>query len=260
MHLFVLVFLFTAKIVVASDLQCISNCTISDIKFDEKFSLPDDRCPQRASETECTVRVNFNYHDQTYSVELGKQRSTADFIYISSKPHLSYTINHYCSDQTDCVLKDLQNKIDGMVSKSYNADGVYEELSLLVQDSSREGPLKCYNMKDEEVECSDKEICGLSYDQQAKTIRAKGCDVGNEARVFIYDSKDYSALHIDCNRDLCNDEKTLTSVKDLLIKNGLTDADGRRIVPKPKQSNGIQQFISLPLIGFAILLTAVSFS
>lgn len=254
MHSFVLVFLFTAKFVFGTNIQCISNCTINDIKFGEKFSLPDGQCPERVSESDCTVRVNFNYHDRRYSVELGKQRSTADFIYISSKPHLSYTINHYCSNQSDCVFKDLQQKIDRMVSRAYNSDQIYEQLSPLIKGSLREGPLKCYNIKDEVVECSEKEICGLSYDQDKKKIRARGCDVGDEARVFIYDADYFSALHVDCDRDLCNDETTLTSIKDLLVKNGLTDADGRRIV-----SNGIQQFISFSLIGFTFLLTTVSF-
>ena len=254
MHLFVLVLLFTAKIVFGTNIQCISNCTINDIKFDEKFSLPDGQCPERVSESDCTVRVNFNYHDRRYSVELGKQRSTADFIYISSKPHLSYTINHYCSNDTDCVFKDLQKKIDRMVSRSYKSDEIYEQLLPLIKDSSREGPLKCYNIKDEIVECSEKEICGLSYDQKEKQIRARGCDVGDEPRVFIYDADYFTALHVDCNRDLCNDETTLTSIKNLLAKNGLTDADGRHIV-----SNGIQQLISFPLITFTFVWIILSF-
>ena len=250
MFFVVLLLLFTANVVLATEVQCISDCTISDLVFGDTFSFPNAQCPQRVSTSECTIRVTFNYQEQRYTVELGKNRSNADFIYINSKPYLSYTINHYCSDQTECVFKDLQKKIDQMVRRTYNTQDIYGQLAPSIKDSSRNDPLQCYDMKNEVVECSEKEICGLSYDQQKNEFRARGCDVGSEARVFVYDADTYSALHIDCDRNLCNDEKTLADVKNILVKSGLIGPDGRRVL-----SNGMKQFLSFPLFALTLILS-----
>jgi len=251
----VLVFglLLTANSGLAAEVQCITNCTVGELQFGDAFSFPGTQCQQRTVGSDCTVRVNFNYHERRYTVEFGKNRSSADFIYISPLPYLSYTISHFCSDGTDCVFSNLQKKIDKMVRRTYNAKDIYDQLAPLIKNSSRSGPIQCYNIKNEIVKCSRGQICGLSYNQKEKEIRARGCHSGRDTRVFVYDSDYYTALHIDCNRNLCNDEATLTRIKTILTENALTDSNGRRL------SAGTKEIFSFPLLTFALISALISF-
>jgi hypothetical protein len=250
----VLVFglLLTATIDHAAAIQCITNCTVDGLKFGDSFNFPGARCQQRIFGSNCTVLINFNYHERQYTVELGKNLSSADLIYITpSLPYLSYKINHYCSDRTKCVFKNIQKKIDKMVRRSYNATDIYAQLEPLIQGSSQNDPIECYNNKTKIVQCAHNQICGLSYDQQKQEIRARGCHSAHGPRVFVYDAEYYSALHIDCTRNLCNDEETLTKVKSILAKNGLTDANARRIAA------GTKEIVSFPLLIFALIFAII---
>lgn len=253
MLVFVFGLLLTATIVHATELQCIANCTIDGLKFGDSFSFPGGECQQRIFGSDCTIRINFNYHERQYTVELGRNRSSADFIYINSLPYLSYSINHYCSDRTECVFDNIQKKINKMVRRSYNAKDVYEQLAPLIENSSRSHNIECYTMDGEVIQCAHNQICGLSYNQREQEIRARGCHFGHEARVFVYDAEYYSALHIDCTRNLCNDEETLTKIKSILAQNGLTDDKGRRIAA------GTKEMVSFPLLTLALIFAIISY-
>jgi hypothetical protein len=97
------------------------------------------------------------------------------------------------------------------------------------------------------VVCSHDEVCGLSYDQQTQTVRARGCQLSPGARVFVYDADYYSALHIECTHNLCNDDATLTKIKMILVNNGLTDKNGRRI------TSGTKGLASFRLLTFTLI-------
>jgi hypothetical protein len=186
-------------------------------------------------------------------MEFGRNRSSADFIYISSLPYLSYTTNHYCSEGTDCIFSQLQKKIDHLVHHPYNAQQIYAQLAPLIENPSEGHALKCYNIKNEIVECSHNQICGLDYDPQAKQVRSRGCQSSYGARVFIYDADDYSAFHIECSRNLCNDDATLTQIKTILTNHGLTDSDGRRVVAGINKTAYSFSLLILALISVIIL-------
>jgi hypothetical protein len=243
--------LLTAEI--GHALQCITNCSVGEFGFEEPFRIPDGQCQQRIEASECTVRVDFKYHDQVYTVEFGKNRSSADFIYISSSPYLSYTTNYYCSKETNCVFSPLQKRINQMVRRTYNATHIYEQLAPLIENPLRTHAVKCYNMTKKIVKCSHDQVCGLSYDQQAQDVRARGCQLSPGARVFVYDADYYSALHIECTRNLCNDDATIARIKSILASNNLTDANGRRIAV------GTKEMASFSLLTFALISIIISY-
>lgn len=245
----VLVLLLTAEI--GHALQCMTNCSLGEFRFGESFYIPHGQCQERISASECTVRVHLKYHDETYTVELGKKRSSADFIYMNPSPYLSYSIASYCSEGTDCVFSELQKKIDKMTGRNYDVKQISTQLAPLIESSSPSQTIECYNMENKVITCPDDQICGLSYDQQKKQSRARGCVPNSGVRVFVYDATYYSALHVECNRNLCNDGGTLEKIESVLAANGLTNKDGRRIAA------GTKEIASFHLFIFSLIFIAV---
>lgn len=251
MLVLIFVLLLTAEI--GHAIQCISNCTLGEFRFDEPFPTSYEHCQHRASATECTIRIHLNYHDRTYNVELGRKRSSANFIYINSSPYLTYSINYHCSKGSECVFENIQEKINKMVSHSYNVEQISRELAPLIENSSPTDTIQCYNIENEIVTCAHDEVCGLSYDQQTKTLRARGCEFNHGSRIFVYDASYYSALHFDCNRNLCNDDLTLANIISILAANELVNNNGRTI------SSGTKEIISFYLFIFTLIFVIISY-
>lgn len=251
MLVFISVFWLTAKLALGS--ECISNCTVGPFAFGERFHLRDGQCEKHEIDSECTIRTIYKYHEQTYSVEFGQERSSADFIYLSSTPYLSYTKNHFCTEGADCVLENLQNQIDKMVARPYNAENIFSQMSEFIDNPNRDGSIECYTKTNQIAQCPLDYNCGLSYDFENEEIRASGCQYspGHRARIFIYDSEYYKAFHVECTMDLCNDLTTLAKVRMIFADNRLTNATDGDV--EPKTYNAAQKQTFSVLVFFSIL-------
>ncbi|CAF1196935.1 unnamed protein product [Adineta steineri] len=247
----VLLIILLLSIDVAHTLQCITNCSIGNFRFGEPISIPDGRCQQRKSKSDCTMSLKFLYHQHMYNADFDTILLPSDFIHISSGSYLFYTISYECSKQTDCVLTYAQNRIDEMTRRSYDANRIYGQLAPFIQNSTRQGSIQCYNTRNQIIECSASESCSLDYDQRAKKVRSRGCSSDKDPTVSMYDGKSYSSFDVSCNRNLCNDDATFEQVKTIFVNNGLTDDNGRRIAAGTKEMASIF-LILLPFISIIV--------
>ncbi|CAF1347933.1 unnamed protein product [Adineta steineri] len=247
----VLLIILLLSIDVAHTLQCITNCSIGNFRFGEPISIPDGQCQQRKSKSDCTMSLQFRYDQYTYNAQFDTIVLPADFIYITSGPYLSYSINYECSKQTDCVLTYAQNRINEMTRRTYDANRIYGELAPFIHNSTRKGPIQCYNMRNEIIECLASEGCFLDYDQRAKKVRSRECKTYGTPTVSMYDGKSYSSFDVSCNRNLCNDDETFEQIKTIFVNNGLTDDNGRRIAAGTKEMASIF-LILLPFISIIV--------
>ena len=249
-----LVFVFLLLLIanLGHALQCIGSCSVGMLPFIQPFSIPDGQCQQRIPASSCSVSLALTYHDQMYNVEFNVIPLPYDFIYITSGPYLSYTIQYQCSKETNCVISYVQNRLNEMIDRAYNATQIYAQLAPYLEDPSETtGSLQCYDMNNQIVTCSSNEICTLDYDQRSNKIRSRGCTSENKGRVSVYDGKSYTSFEIDCARNLCNDITTYTQIKNILADNGLTDANGRRIAA------GTKEIASYFLVAFALISVVI---
>ncbi|CAF3314716.1 unnamed protein product [Rotaria sp. Silwood2] len=216
-------------------LQCITNCSLGRYQFGQIFNIPDGQCQQRISGSVCSIDITFDYHENWYYVSFDTLMVSADYFYISSIPYLSYSIKYQCSKGTDCVLSYAQNRINEMISRNYNAQTIYGQLAPIIENSSRNGSIQCYNMKNEIVICTSKQSCSVDYDQREHRVVSRGCSENNGPTVFVYDGEGHATFDVECNRDLCNTDETLSKIKIVFNNNGLTDGNGRRIADGNKQ-------------------------
>ncbi|CAF4200544.1 unnamed protein product, partial [Rotaria sp. Silwood2] len=105
----------------------------------------------------------------------------------------------------------------------------------IIENSSRNGSIQCYNMKNEIVICTSKQSCSVDYDQREHRVVSRGCSENNGPTVFVYDGEGHATFDVECNRDLCNTDETLSKIKIVFNNNGLTDGNGRRIADGNKQ-------------------------
>jgi len=181
--------------------------------------------------------MGIQYDRNTYSVSLDKSGYFSyDYIYITSGPYLSYEINYGCSQSTDCAAVYAQKRIDEMVARRYDAGRIYEELAQVIDNPSRNGSIQCYDLKNNVVTCSPRQICSLEFNTKTKKMKSRDCkDETDGAKVFLFDGEVGPSINIECNRNLCNTDATITQIKNILAENGLTDADGRRIAAGTKE-------------------------
>lgn len=215
-------------------LQCITNCSLSGFRFGEMFRIPDGQCQQRAAASECYANVEFNYYLRKYEVVFSLRGTSRDFIYINSHFRLTYDISYLCSKETSCVISYINNRISEMVARDYNAGRIYEEIAPYIENPLQNGSVQCYDMRNNIITCPSGAICSLDYDPKGRRTRSRGCETNHGGLVSVFDGITYTSLHIYCVRNLCNTDATLDKIKTILINNGLTDSDGRRIAGTTK--------------------------
>ncbi|CAF1344421.1 unnamed protein product [Adineta steineri] len=198
-------------------LQCINNCTVGD-RFGRPYVIPDGQCQQRISSSKCSAEIDLR-----------------------------------CSENTDCLTAYAQRRIPEMVARKYDAARVYREIAPIIENSSRNGSIQCFNLDNNVVKCSANEVCSFEYDTGKKKMKKRGCETKISPRVFLFDGDLGPALHVQCTRDFCNSETTVAQVKQILAENGLTDADGRRI------SAGLKNIASSLLIILTFIFVRISY-
>ncbi|CAF1036088.1 unnamed protein product [Rotaria sp. Silwood1] len=136
-----------------------------------------------------------------------------------------------------------------MFDRVYNPQIIYGEIAPIIENPSRNGTIQCYNTRNATITCGSKEFCNLDYDQRENKFRSRGCKQNIEPRVHVYDGRSYSSFEIGCNRDLCNNDETLSKIKTILINYGLIDDNGRRIA----QGN-------IKMVSLLLMLSALIFN
>ena len=228
-------------------LQCFTNCSLGKYRFNTPFVADNKECQQRVSASKCSVNVEFVYHSKTYEVTHEHNSNSRDFIYITMQPTLSYDIRYACSEDTNCALSYIQNRISTMTSQYYDVPRIHAQLAPLIENSSKSNSIQCYNMKNAIVLCAPSEVCNVDYNPRSHKARARGCKYFSMPLVMVYDSETYTSFDITCNRNLCNVDTTLSEVKRILAEHGLTDSSGRRIAA------GIREMASV----FLLLVTSI---
>ncbi|CAF1012718.1 unnamed protein product [Rotaria sordida] len=122
-----------------------------------------------------------------------------------------------------------------MVDRNYNARIIYGQLAPIIENPFRNGSIQCYNMKNEIVTCSSDQMCSIVYDQREDIVRSRDCEENYKPGVYVFDGEHHSTFDIECNRNLCNTDETLSQVKNIFNNHGLTDANGRRIADGNKK-------------------------
>lgn len=232
MSLFLIILFFFVDS--SRSLQCITNCSIENIKFNETFQIPNGQCQQRISSSECFISLEFNYFRRTYRVAFKDMSTSMDFIYINSPLYLTYDISYRCSKETNCVISYATKRISEMIARDYNAARIYQELAPLIENPLRNGSIQCYDTRHNIISCSRGYICSLNYDPIGKKARSRGCALDADSRVFVSDGITYGSLTVECDQNLCNGDGTLEKIKTILANNGLTDLNGRRIAGATK--------------------------
>jgi hypothetical protein len=181
--------------------------------------------------------MGLQYDRNTYSVVLDKSGYFSyDYVYITSGPYFSYEINYGCSQSTDCAAVYSQKRIDEMVARRYDAGRVYEELAPFINNPLWNGSIQCYDLNNNVITCSPRQVCSLEFNTKTKKTKSRGCtDEADGAIVWLFDGEVGPSINLECNRNLCNTDATLTQIKNILAENGLTDADGRRIAAGTKE-------------------------
>ncbi|CAF1187499.1 unnamed protein product [Rotaria sordida] len=238
-------------ILIAADigfaLECRTDCSLGPYNFSQAFNIPDGRCRQRKLGDVCGIDIQLRYDTSSYNVQFNILMSSSDSIYISSGPYLSYSIDYQCTKGTDCVVSYVKNRINEMTNRNYNARAIYDEIAPIIKNPFRNSSIECYNIRQEPIICSTDYTCNLNYNQRENKFRSLGCNLNREPKVFVYDGGSYTSFQIDCNRNLCNNEETVSQIKNILSNYGLTDANGRRI------ANGNKQMVSLLLMSSALI-------
>jgi hypothetical protein len=250
--MFALLFVSLLFVSTGHALQCMFNCSVGG-RFGEPFLIPDGRCQQRASSSKCSAELKFQYDTRTYSVIFDKLSLSYDYIYITSGPYLSYSIDYVCSKNTDCPANYAENRIDEMVAREYDARRIYGQLAPLIGSPSQNGSIQCYDMSNRAVICSPGQHCTLNLDTKKKKMKSRGCtSEDGGARVYLFDGDLSPSLHVECTLNLCNGDATLDQIKSILAENGLTDANGRRIAAGTKE---MASFLSVT-IAFILVFAA----
>lgn len=231
-------------------LQCVSNCSITNA-FGVPFTIPDGQCQQRASLDDCGVSIDFRYDQRQYTVKFDNNWLASDYIYISPASYFSYEIRYVCSKDTNCVVSYAQSRVPEMVARNYSAESINRELEQYIRNPARNGPIQCYDLSMNNITCDAKSRCHMKFDMKEKKVTERGCDslLGSLTTVYLFDGNALPSLTVDCNRDICNDDTTLTQVKGVLHKYGLTNADGRMIAGATKG------FLSSLLMVLSLLFT-----
>lgn len=228
--MFLFSFILLLNINLNFGLECLTNCTIGPLSFGQPFRIPYGECSQRISKNLCSISLKFNYQQQTYVAQFGTYPISNDYIYITNGPYLSYTIDYTCSDESDCVISYAEFLYDEMVSRNYNAERIYGQIALYIENPSRDEPLRCYDMKNEIITCLPDEICSLEYNQNENQIQARGCVTSDLVRIAFYDSGSFAYFDIHCDKDLCNDILTYSYIQTIFVNNDLTDHYGRKLL------------------------------
>ena len=209
-------------------LECLTNCTVGPFSFSQPFYIPYGQCLQRVSKNYCSISLKFNYKEQTYVAHFETYPITNDFIYVTSGPYLSYTIDYTCSNDASCAASYAEDLYDEMVSRNSDAARIYGQIALYIENSAREQPLRCYDLNNEIVTCLPDEMCSLEYNQNDNRIQSRGCVMSDVARIAFYDSGTFAYFDVHCEKDLCNDMLTFSQIQTIFTNNDLTDSNGRK--------------------------------
>jgi hypothetical protein len=213
-----LILLFTSSHIDALD--CIEGCSITDLPFTQTFVVPDGKCKEPVSTPTCGFNLQMSYGNQRYNVLLGST-SQLTSVYIQGANSLTYTISDQCSGSSGCVVSNVQQAVTEYAKRNYDPKIIYPELGPYFVEPQRVGPLQCYDGMNNTVACTSDEMCELNYDVLAKKMLPGGCKRGDSAEVLFYNTTGFQFLNFQCNRSLCNGNRTLTSIRNVLIKNQL---------------------------------------
>ena len=207
-------------------LECITNCSLKAVPFGEDLRIRTNACQQRVTLLACTFDITLDFETKQYSVFLGGPPGESEAISMSSFLPLHYDVSRQCSTDTDCVIRDAQNKIDEVTRRPYDATALYEEIETIITSPLAEDPITCFDDAGSVATCEFGQICTIDYDAIAQRIRSRGC-LFRFPEVYVYDSPTDASFDVHCNSDLCNTLETYEKIKGILNKNNLVDANGR---------------------------------
>ncbi|CAF2091933.1 unnamed protein product [Rotaria magnacalcarata] len=234
--------------------QALHENKVCRFKFGESFRIPTDQCQTHITARECGIYFLLHYDNQTYEVTFGEGSLWTTVIHIKDGPYLTYGFSYRCSTGNDCASTYSQSALDEMIHRDYDAKLLYEELEMLIENSTRNGSIHCYDFGDTMVSCSSDQVCLLGYDDQEKSTIPRGCKVAVGARISVYDIRSRLTVDIECTRNLCNDYSTLLQITTILNKNNLTNIDVLQVSAGRKYITTSSTFVTLALV----LLLAVS--
>lgn len=239
MMLFPLLILCFAPFRSYQSLVCLDQCS-RNYTFDEKFSQPEN-CSSIPS-YRCTVELIFWFNRRNYSV-IWRSESSVEvssmenrhFLMIETRrnPFFSYDIHYTCRSSDDCIRQYVEETIFQMLQKTFNLSVIYYQLEqILYQRAWSQRNLACFDLNDSVKQCSIPGtigFCQIVDDLLKYKLHRRSCRSSDQPSVGlnIFDSEQFAAITINCNRMLCNGPLIIPAVKKLLRHHNITDVHGR---------------------------------